>query len=220
MSRIFSSRVAFRALAAGIGPTACASSLFVGRRVIRCDAPPLVAYPPPGQRRRSALDVSPETVSQISSGSVADCLALWVRCVPHFGNSKALGRERPVGKEQGETLVYYVVPCHIHLGCVCAPVGLASLRPVASLANESPLTGKESERVVNKHLSCLGAVLKLPKNTTIGLLRHGVTCLWELNVRKPRPTEDFAAATEEAKPTPLPGASMHNYTIPNGSTAE
>lgn len=74
MSRIFSSRVAFRALAAGIGPTACASSLFVGRRVIRCDAPPLVAYPPSGQRRRSVLDVSPETVSQISSGSVAGAL--------------------------------------------------------------------------------------------------------------------------------------------------
>lgn len=79
MSRIFSSRVAFRALAAGIGPTACASSLFVGRRVIRCDASPLVAYPPPGQRRRSALDVSPETVSQISSGSVAGALQT-LRC--------------------------------------------------------------------------------------------------------------------------------------------
>ncbi|KAF7545922.1 hypothetical protein G7Z17_g8804 [Cylindrodendrum hubeiense] len=71
MNRIFSTRVAFRALATGIGPAACASSLLVNRRAIRCDAPPLVASPASRQRRSSALDVSPETVSQISSGSVA-----------------------------------------------------------------------------------------------------------------------------------------------------
>lgn len=61
--------------------------------------------------------------------------------------------------------------------------------------------------------AALGAILKPPKYTSIGLSRHGVTCLWQLNVRKPRPTEDFAVATEEDKPTTITrciNAKLHN----------
>ncbi|KAH7140542.1 hypothetical protein EDB81DRAFT_56015 [Dactylonectria macrodidyma] len=70
MNRIFGSRVAFRALAAGIGPSAGAGSLLVNRRAIRCDAHPSAASPPSRQRRTPPLDLSPELVSQLSSGSV------------------------------------------------------------------------------------------------------------------------------------------------------
>ncbi|KPM36892.1 hypothetical protein AK830_g9670 [Neonectria ditissima] len=71
MNRMFSSRMAFRAVAAGIGPAACAGSFLVNRRAIRCDSPGLAASSPPRRRRPSALDVAPETVNQVSSGSVA-----------------------------------------------------------------------------------------------------------------------------------------------------
>ncbi|KAH6893597.1 hypothetical protein B0T10DRAFT_482658 [Thelonectria olida] len=71
MNRIFASRATFRAVAAGIGPAACAGSLLANRRAIRCDAPSLAASPPPRHRRSPTLDLSPETVAQISSGSVA-----------------------------------------------------------------------------------------------------------------------------------------------------
>ncbi|KAH7144659.1 hypothetical protein B0J13DRAFT_555742 [Dactylonectria estremocensis] len=70
MSRIFGSRVAFRALATGIGPAACASSFLVNRRAIQCDTHPLAASSPSRQRRPSPVDLSPEVVSQLSSGSV------------------------------------------------------------------------------------------------------------------------------------------------------
>ncbi|KAM5353751.1 hypothetical protein ACJ41O_000401 [Fusarium nematophilum] len=69
MYRTFSSRVAFRAMAAGIGPAACVGTFIATRPVIRCDAPAF-ATGQPHQRRRPSFDVSPETVRQVSSGSV------------------------------------------------------------------------------------------------------------------------------------------------------
>ncbi|KAF4972623.1 hypothetical protein FZEAL_9566 [Fusarium zealandicum] len=69
MYRTFNSRVAYRAMAAGLGPTACVGAFVATRPVIRCDAPTLATGPP--RRRQPSLDVSPNTVRQISSGSVA-----------------------------------------------------------------------------------------------------------------------------------------------------
>ncbi|KAF4467575.1 fun14 family [Fusarium albosuccineum] len=69
MYRTFSSRVAFRAMAAGVGPAACVGTFIATRPIIRCDAPTLATGPPP-RRRQPSLDVSPDTVRQLSSGSV------------------------------------------------------------------------------------------------------------------------------------------------------
>ncbi|KAF4993858.1 hypothetical protein FGRMN_6189 [Fusarium graminum] len=68
MYRAFNSRVAFRAMSRGIAPATCAGAFIATRPVIRCDAPTLATGPP---RRNRSLDVSPDTVRQLSSGSIA-----------------------------------------------------------------------------------------------------------------------------------------------------
>ncbi|EXM23683.1 hypothetical protein FOTG_09109 [Fusarium oxysporum f. sp. vasinfectum 25433] len=68
MHRAFNSRVAFRAMSRGIAPATCVGAFIATRPAIRCDAPTLATGPPP---RRRPLEVSPDTVRQLSSGSVA-----------------------------------------------------------------------------------------------------------------------------------------------------
>ncbi|CVL01890.1 uncharacterized protein FMAN_08021 [Fusarium mangiferae] len=68
MYRAFNSRVALRAMSRGIAPATCVGAFIATRPVIRCDAPTLATGPP---SRRRPLDVSPDTVRQLSSGSVA-----------------------------------------------------------------------------------------------------------------------------------------------------
>ncbi|KAI5457920.1 hypothetical protein BGZ63DRAFT_407973 [Mariannaea sp. PMI_226] len=72
MSRMFTSRATLRALAASIGPAGCAGTLLVNQRAIRCDSPQQAAPSTPRLRRLTALELSPDTVAQISSGSVTD----------------------------------------------------------------------------------------------------------------------------------------------------
>ncbi|KAJ4175105.1 hypothetical protein NW754_005524 [Fusarium falciforme] len=69
MYRTFSSRVALRAMTVGVGPAACVGAFVATRPVIRCDGPTLATGPP--RRRQPSLDISPDTVRQLSSGSVA-----------------------------------------------------------------------------------------------------------------------------------------------------
>lgn len=69
MNRAFNPRIALRTVAAGVGPVACVGTFIATRPVIRCDAPTLATGPP--RRRQSSFDVSPETVKQVSSGSIA-----------------------------------------------------------------------------------------------------------------------------------------------------
>ncbi|KAM0550764.1 hypothetical protein ACHAPJ_008627 [Fusarium lateritium] len=52
----------------GIAPATCVGAFIATRPVIRCDAPTLATGPP---HRRRSLDVSPDTVRQLSSGSIA-----------------------------------------------------------------------------------------------------------------------------------------------------
>lgn len=73
MYRTFSSRVALRAMTVGVGPAACVGAFVATRPVIRCDAPTLATGPP--KRRQRSLDISPDTVRQLSSGSVAGSLS-------------------------------------------------------------------------------------------------------------------------------------------------
>lgn len=68
MYRAFNSRVALRAMSRGIAPATCVGAFVATRPVIRCDAPTLATGPP---RRNRSFDVSPDTVRQLSSGSVA-----------------------------------------------------------------------------------------------------------------------------------------------------
>ncbi|KAF7561897.1 hypothetical protein G7046_g2237 [Stylonectria norvegica] len=70
MSRIFNPRLAFRTFAVGIGPAACMGSLVMNRRAIRCDSGAFIANPPARQSRRPFIDVTPDTVRQVSSGSI------------------------------------------------------------------------------------------------------------------------------------------------------
>ncbi|KAM0247678.1 hypothetical protein ACHAP5_003925 [Fusarium lateritium] len=74
MYRAFNSRVALRAMSRGIAPATCVGAFIATRPVIRCDAPTLATGPPP--RRSRSLDVSPDTVRQLSSGSIAGLLSL------------------------------------------------------------------------------------------------------------------------------------------------
>ncbi|GKU02872.1 histone H3 centromeric protein cse-4 [Fusarium langsethiae] len=59
---------AFRAMSRGIAPATCVGAFVATRPVIRCDAPTLATGPP---RRNRSFDVSPDTVRQLSSGSIA-----------------------------------------------------------------------------------------------------------------------------------------------------
>ncbi|CZS78208.1 unnamed protein product [Fusarium graminearum] len=68
MYRTFNSRIALRALSRGIAPATCIGAFVATRPVIRCDAPTLATGPP---RRNRSFDVSPDTVRQLSSGSIA-----------------------------------------------------------------------------------------------------------------------------------------------------
>jgi hypothetical protein len=56
----------------GIAPATCVGAFIATRPVIRCDAPTLATGPP---RRNRSFDVSPDTVRQLSSGSVAGMLS-------------------------------------------------------------------------------------------------------------------------------------------------
>ncbi|KAG8676723.1 hypothetical protein FPOAC2_02830 [Fusarium poae] len=68
MYRTFNSRIALRAMSRGIAPATCIGAFVATRPVIRCDAPTLATGPP---RRNRSFDVSPDTVRQLSSGSIA-----------------------------------------------------------------------------------------------------------------------------------------------------
>ncbi|KAM0421751.1 hypothetical protein ACHAPD_000189 [Fusarium lateritium] len=71
MYRTFNSRIALRAMSRGIAPATCIGAFVATRPVIRCDAPTLATGPP---RRNRSFDVSPDTVRQLSSGSIAGML--------------------------------------------------------------------------------------------------------------------------------------------------
>ncbi|KAM0236800.1 hypothetical protein ACHAPO_004841 [Fusarium lateritium] len=60
-----------RAMSRGIAPATCIGAFVATRPVIRCDAPTLATGPP---RRNRSFDVSPDTVRQLSSGSIAGML--------------------------------------------------------------------------------------------------------------------------------------------------
>lgn len=196
MYRTFSSRVALRAMTVGVGPAACVGAFVATRPVIRCDAPTLATGPP--RRRRPSLDISPDTVRQLSSGSVAGSLP-WVNSSPNgpgcklthtvgFGIGVLVGlfsktlalltglvalsihvslaiatcsltqsltpldcfplrtghypylRPRQVLKpkcfvdqEQEEPIVDVVIPCNIHLGCLCTSIVSLGSTPSTSL---------------------------------------------------------------------------------------
>lgn len=165
MYRTFSSRVALRAMTVGVGPAACVGAFVATRPVIRCDGPTLATGPP--RRRQPSLDISPDTVRQLSSGSVAGfgvgvlvglfskTLALLTGLValsihvslatatcslspisltpldrfplrtghyPHSRHRQVLEPKCPMGQEQEEPIVDVVIPCNIHLGCVCTSI--------------------------------------------------------------------------------------------------
>ncbi|CAM1510301.1 Fc.00g006360.m01.CDS01 [Cosmosporella sp. VM-42] len=88
-------RYAARAFAMGIGPAACVGSFAVHRRTIRCDSASFVSSPPARQRSSSSWEPSPETVRQVSGGSLAGfgtglVVAIFSRTLAILGSLLAL----------------------------------------------------------------------------------------------------------------------------------